>query len=143
SLIALNYFLLALFFGEQSILLFISDIPIEIHVRLTNSLIYILPPLMILFIHKLFPAILNRAYLLGISGVSVLFLAGLIFPVYYSSRYNIIYFFAGGLGAMGISLLATVKAIKAKLPGALLLFFGVLSLLILASYAIFLFYSDK
>lgn len=139
AVMAIDYFFLATLFGEQSILLFFPSLPLELHTRLSSAFAYVLPVLVVQFIDALYPHIIAqkiKRLFWATAGVFVLLLA---LPVHYFSFYNVFYYGIVGVGAELVSLAAIYRAVREDRAGARLLGAGVIVLMALTIYAVFLF----
>lgn len=140
ALLALNYFLLAFLFGEQSISLFLPEVELSLHTRLASIIAYILPPFVMEFTGRLFHGTISVRLRqifwanAAIFGLLAIFLS----PVYFM-RYNVFYY--GGIGGLTavICMRSALFAVRARRPGSKLLATGLLFLFALTIYAVYLF----
>jgi len=138
AILAFFYFLLAFLFGEQSISLFLPDLPLGVHLRLGALLSYMLPPLILQFTALLFPGILHRNLIRFYWVVAMIFAVMLALPPVYFTAYNLYYFACVGVSVACFCLWGAMKAYRQGRPGALLLIGGLFFLLSLAVYATYL-----
>jgi len=139
AVMAIDYFFLATLFGEQSILLFFPSLPLEVHTRLSSAFAYVLPVLVVQFIDTLFPNIIAKKIRQLFWAAAGVFVILLILPVHYFSFYNVFYYGIVGVGAELVSLAAIYRAVREGRAGARLLGIGIIVLLMLTIYAVFLF----
>lgn len=138
GLLSLVYFLLSLFFGEQTIALIFNKLPLWLHVRFGSGFTYAVPPLVLLFTYHLYPQFLKKrwGYLIGI--LSAVYLSMLFLPIVIFSRFNLIFYVGVAAPAFIISLLISFKAFRKKRAGAMFHFSGILVFSLLIFYAIYL-----
>lgn len=139
AFMALDYFLLAAFLGEQSITLLFPSFPVSIHARLSSAFAYLLPALLVQFTASLYPGIIVRKLQKLFWAIAVIFLLLLILPPHYFMAYNVLYYAIVGGAASGISLWCVYRAMREHKAGARLLGAGILILVALTIYAVFLF----
>ena len=140
ALLALNYFLLAFLFGEQSISLFLPEVELDLHTRLAAIIAYILPPFVIEFTGRLYQGTISVRVRQIFWANAVLFavIAVFVAPVYFM-RYNVFYY--GGVGGLAalICMRSALMAVRARRPGSRLLATGLLFLIALTVYAVYLY----
>ncbi len=138
-LLSLDYFLLAFLFGEQSIVIFLPDLPLHLHTAWQGIFSYVLPALVVEFTGRLYPETISRRatnafWFLGVA-CSLL----TVLPQIYRTQYNV--YFYGVVGALAgvVTLAGALRAAKQRRPGARLLVAGVMILFALTFYAVYLF----
>ncbi|AFM12214.1 hypothetical protein Turpa_1566 [Turneriella parva DSM 21527] len=140
ALLALNYFLLAFLFGEQSISLFLPEVELSLHSRIASIIAYLLPPLVMEFTGRLYAGTIGARLRLIFWANAAIFVVLAVFlsPVYFM-RYNVFYY--GGVGGLTaiICMRSAIIAIRARRPGSRLLGTGLLFLFALTIYAVYLF----
>jgi len=140
AILALDYFLLAFLFGEQSITLFLPEFPLAVHSRLAAIIAYLLPPLVTEFTGRLYEGTISRRIrnLFWINA-TVFSIATVVLSPAYFMQYNVYYY--GGIGGLTaiICMRSALIAVRARRPGSKLLATGLLLLFALAIYAVYLF----
>lgn len=139
ALLALNYFLLAALFGEQSFTLFWPEFPLNLHTRLTSVFTYLLPALVVHFTTTLYPGTVSQNARRIFWLLAAVFICLLVLPARYFMAYNVYYYSIIGIAAAAVCLRAVYAALREKRAGARLLAFGILILIALTVYAVFLF----
>lgn len=139
AFVSLDYFLLAALFGEQSITLFFPSFPVSLHTRLSSAFAYLLPALVVQFTASLYPGIIAAKIQKLFWAVAMIFLLLLVFPPHFFMAYNVIYYGAVGFAASGVCLWCVYRAMREKKAGARLLGAGIMILVALTVYAVFLF----
>ncbi|MFO1471099.1 MAG: 7TM diverse intracellular signaling domain-containing protein [Turneriella sp.] len=143
AILALDYFLLAFFFGEQSIALFFPEFPLPVHVRVASFFTYVLPPLVLEFTGRLYPGTVNSKILRLYWVVAFAFILMLILPPIYFMRMNIYYYGVVAFSAGLVCLWGVFQAVRQKQPGARILLVGLLFLVALTLYAAFLYFTHS
>lgn len=143
AILALDYFLLAFFFGEQSISLFFPEFPLPVHVRVAAFFTYVLPPLVLEFTGRLYPGTVARRILRLYWGIALAFMLMLFLPPVYFMRMNIYYYGLVAFSAGLVCLWGVFQAVRQKQPGARILLLGLLFLVALTIYAAFLYYTHS
>ncbi|MCB1201768.1 MAG: hypothetical protein KDK41_14060 [Leptospiraceae bacterium] len=143
SLLSFIYFLMAFFMGEQSIILIMPEVPLTWHARIASFSAYCLSPMILLFISNLYPDSVNKNVYRFFTVVSIVFMFGLLAPVVYITRWNIFYYAGVGISVALVSIASTIKAFSKGFSGSLLLIAGLLCLLALTGYSIYLYQNDK
>ncbi len=143
AVLAFDYFLLAFTFGEQAISLFLPNLPLDTHLKFGAFCIYILPPLILHFTTLLFPGILPRFVLWLYWAIALIMAAFLILPPVFFTSYNVFYYGCVGLSVGILSLWIAIRAYRDKRAGAVLFALGLLFLVSLTVYAIYLFTSHS
>lgn len=139
AFLSLDYFLLAALFGEQSITLAYPGFPLALQTRLAAAFTYLLPALIVHFTSVLYPGTISPRIRQIFWILAFLFLVGLFLPAHWVSSYNVFYYGGAGLGAAATCLSGIYRAAREKRAGARLLATGILILLALTVYAIYLF----
>lgn len=139
AFLSLDYFLLAALFGEQSITLVYPGFPLALQTRLAAAFTYLLPALIVHFTSVLYPGTISPRIRQIFWILAFLFLVGLFLPAHWVSSYNVFYYGGVGLGAAATCLSGLYRAAREKRAGARLLATGILILLALTVYAIYLF----
>lgn len=139
GILAFDYFLLAFFFGEQSISLFLPQLPMPVHLRLGSFFVYILPPLVLEFTGRLYQETIPRRIVKIYWAIAGLFLVLLILPPAYFTAYNIFYYGGVSLTAGLVCIWGASQAVRQKRPGAVILLSGLLVLVALTLYAVLLY----
>lgn len=140
AILALDYFLLAFLFGEQSISLFLPEVELSLHTRLASIIAYILPPLVMEFTGRLYEGTISPRLRhifwanAAVFGVLAIILSPAIFM-----QYNVFYY--GGVGGVAaiICMRSALIAVRTRRPGSRLLATGLLLLFALTVYAVYLF----
>lgn len=143
AILALDYFLLAFFFGEQSIALFLPEFPLPVHVRVAAFFTYVLPPLVLEFTGRLYPGTVARKILQLYWIIALAFILMLILPPVYFMRMNIYYYGIVAFSAGLVCLWGVFQAVRQKQPGARILLVGLLFLVALTLYAAFLYFTHS
>ncbi|MBL8035330.1 MAG: hypothetical protein JNJ69_16630 [Leptospiraceae bacterium] len=139
AFVSLDYFLLATFLGEQSVTVFLPSFPLSVQTRLTATFSYLLAPLVVEFTANLYPGTISRRIRSTFWIVALIFVALLVLPVHYFSFYNVFYYATVGFAGALVSLWAVIHAVHEGRAGARLLGGGILILLSLTAYAVYLF----
>jgi signal transduction histidine kinase len=143
AFLALDYFILAFLFGEQSIALFLPDLDLSIHTRLSSMFIYVLPALVLEFTARLFPGSVPNKVRQFYWLLASIFIALLILPLRYVTTYNVFYYGIAGLSAGIWGMRGALIGVKRRLPGAILLVLGLTFLIALTVYAVYLYASHS
>lgn len=139
ALLSLNYFLLAALFGEQSFTLFWPEFPLNLHTRLTSVFTYLLPALVVHFTTTLYPGTVSEKIRRIFWLLAVVFICLLVLPARYFMAYNVYYYSIVGSAGAAFCLRAVYVALHERRAGARLLALGILILVALTVYAVFLF----
>ncbi|HNE19044.1 MAG TPA: 7TM diverse intracellular signaling domain-containing protein [Turneriella sp.] len=141
--LGLDYFILTTLFGEQTTSLFIPGLHMDIHTRLTSACTYLLPALVVEFTGTLYPgtvpATTKRVFWL-LAGMFILLL---VLPPRVFLFYNVLYYMIVGGAGGAVSMWAVFRAVRENRAGARLLAAGILVLMALTVYAVFLVASDS
>ena len=143
ALLAFDYFLLAFLFGEQSIAVFFPEFPLSVHVRFSSFFTYVLPPLVLEFTGRLYTNTVPRRLINLFWLVGAVFAVLLLLPPVFFMRLNIYYYGVVALGAGLICLWGVSRAVREKRPGARILLMGLVLLIALTIYAVFLFTTNS
>ncbi|MBN8221363.1 MAG: hypothetical protein J0L53_10600 [Spirochaetes bacterium] len=139
ALVSFDYFLLAALFGEQSVTLVFPAFPLSVHARLSSAFTYLLPALVVHFTSVLYPGTIAPRLRKVFWLLAVMLLLALVLPTHLFTAYNVLYYGIVGVAAAAVSFFGVYRAMQEKRAGARLMVVGILILLVITAYAVFLF----